>query len=89
MLFEKIPELENSEQKNIAFSYYKTLKQTMENYENSKLKEWIQATTEIINKFMKSKLLKVVDTNSKHADYGSLNNIVIHYLSMLSKYPKF
>lgn len=68
LLFEKVKEFENSEQKDIAFSHYKSLKQRMQSYENNKLKEWIQISSETINKFMNSKLLKVVNVNSENCN---------------------
>ncbi|XP_077294859.1 dynein axonemal heavy chain 10-like [Arctopsyche grandis] len=67
-LFETVTQLADSEQKIIAFSYYKSLKQTMTDYENKKLNDWVQNSTYVINKSMKKKLLKVVRINNGNHD---------------------
>ncbi|KAM3960300.1 LOW QUALITY PROTEIN: dynein heavy chain at 89D [Aphomia sociella] len=60
MKFQKVPELNDCEQKKEAFVQYKAFSKVIKEYEETKYKEWVQGASQFVDNMMKRNILKVV-----------------------------
>ncbi|KAJ0174233.1 hypothetical protein K1T71_010379 [Dendrolimus kikuchii] len=60
MKFQKVPELNECEQKKEAFLQYKAFSKVIKEYEDSKYNEWVNGASEFVDNMMKKNILKVV-----------------------------
>ncbi|XP_041985040.1 dynein axonemal heavy chain 10 [Aricia agestis] len=58
--FQKVPELNDCEQKKEAFAQYKRLSKSIKEYEEQKYKEWLQKASQFVDDMMKKNILRVV-----------------------------
>ncbi|XP_075981627.1 dynein heavy chain at 89D [Anticarsia gemmatalis] len=59
MRFQKVPELNDCEQKKEAFLQYKAFSKVIKEYEDSKYKEWVYSAADFVDNMMKKNVLKV------------------------------
>ncbi|XP_049877279.1 dynein axonemal heavy chain 10 [Pectinophora gossypiella] len=60
MRFQKVPELNNCEQKKEAFLQYKAFSKTIKEYEEQKYSEWLAHASKFVDNMMKKNILHVV-----------------------------
>ncbi|XP_059059014.1 dynein axonemal heavy chain 10 [Achroia grisella] len=58
--FQKVPELNDCEQKKEAFLQYKAFSKIIKEYEDSKYQEWVNDASHFVDNMMKRNILKVV-----------------------------
>ncbi|KPJ04007.1 Dynein heavy chain 10, axonemal [Papilio xuthus] len=59
MKFQKVPELNDCEQKKEAFNQYKAFSKLIKEYEDAKFKEWVDASSLFVDNVMKKNILQV------------------------------
>ncbi|PZC71734.1 hypothetical protein B5X24_HaOG212562 [Helicoverpa armigera] len=59
MKFQKVPELNDCEQKKEAFMQYKAFSKVIKEYEEGKYKEWVTGAADFVENMMKKNVLKV------------------------------
>ncbi|XP_026741363.1 dynein heavy chain 10, axonemal [Trichoplusia ni] len=59
MKFQKVPELNDCEQKKEAFMQYKGFSKVIKEYEDQKYRDWVQGAVDFVDNMMKKNVLKV------------------------------
>nr|XP_034835442.1 dynein heavy chain 10, axonemal [Maniola hyperantus] len=60
MKFQKVPELNDCEQKKTAFLQYKAFSKVIKEFEETKYKNWLQDASDLVDNMMKKNILHVV-----------------------------